>query len=225
MKQYLVIGLGSFGSSVLKTLYEAGEEVLGIDSEETEVQEIVNANYADNAIILDATDEKQLEKIGVKNFDIVFVCVGAIEPSIMITLNLKELGVKKLIAKASSKKHRKLLEKVGANQVIYPEEYMGKRTALIAMEPNMIEHLRFSQDFLLAEIKAPSIFWEKTILEANIRQNYNVNIVGIKKTSGKLIPNPTASTKLEKDDILIVVTDSKTANKLNGLIKKELKEI
>ncbi|MFA6708157.1 MAG: TrkA family potassium uptake protein [Fusobacterium sp.] len=224
MKQYLVIGLGSFGSSVLKTLYEAGEEVLGIDSKETEVQEIVNSNYAENAVILDATDDIQLKKIGVKNFDIVFVCVGAIEPSIMITLNLKELGVKKLIAKASSKKHRKLLEKVGANQVIYPEEYMGKRTALIAMEPNMIEHLRFSQDFLLAEIKAPSVFWGQTIIEANIRKNYNVNIVGIKKATGKLIPNPTANTKLEKDDILIVVTDSKTANKLNELIKKEFKE-
>lgn len=224
MKQYLVIGMGSFGTSVIKTLYEAGEEVLGIDIDDTVVQEIINNNLAENVLILDATDDIQLQKIGVTNFDMVFVCVGSIEQSIMITLNLKELGVKKLIAKASNKKHRKLLEKVGADQVIYPEEYMGKRTALVAMEPNMIEHLRFSQDFLLAEIKAPQALWDKTIIESNIRKNYNVNIVGVKKFSGILIPNPTADTKIEKEDILIVVTDSKTANKLDGELKKEFKE-
>lgn len=147
MKQYLVIGLGSFGTNVAKTLYEAGEEVVAIDSKDYIVQEAINSNYLENGLIMDATDDTQLKKLGISNFDIVFVCIGAVEPSMMICLNLKELGVKNLIVKASSKKHRKLLEKIGANQVIYPEEYMGRRAALVAMEPNMIEHLRFSQNF------------------------------------------------------------------------------
>ncbi len=224
MKQYLVIGLGSFGSSVVKTLYEAGKEVVGVDVKDYIVQELINVNSLENGLILDATDEIQLKKIGVTNFDTVFVCIGAIEPSMMVCLNLKELGVKNLIVKASSKKHRKLLEKIGANQVIYPEEYMGKRTALVAMEPNMIEHLRFSQDFLIVEIKAPALFWDKTLMESEIRKKYNANVVGIKKYNGKFIPNPSSEIKVEENDILIVVTDSKTANQLNGLVKKEFKE-
>lgn len=224
MKQYLVIGLGSFGSTVAKTLYEAGEEVVGIDVQDCIVQELINTNALENGLILDAADDTQLNKIGVRNFDTIFVCVGAIEPSLMICLNLKELGVQNLIVKASSKKHRKLLEKIGANQVIYPEEYVGKRTALIAMEPNMIEHLRFSQDFLIVEVKAPTVFWDKTLLESEIRKQYNANVVGIKKHNGKFVPNPNPHEKIEENDILIVVTDSKTANTLNGLVKKEFKE-
>lgn len=224
MKQYLVIGLGSFGSTVAKTLFEAGEEVVGIDVQDYVVQELINANVLENGLILDATDDTQLKKLGVTNFDTVFVCVGAVEPSMMICLNLKELGVQNLIVKASSKKHRKLLEKIGANEVIYPEEYVGKRTALVAMQPNMIEHLRFSQDFLIVEVKAPTIFWDKTLMESEIRKRYNSNVVGIKKHNGRFVPNPNPNEKIEENDILIVVTDSKTANALNGLVKKEFKE-
>ncbi len=224
MKQYLVIGLGSFGTSVAKTLYRAGEEVIGIDINEAIVQETVNNDEIENALSLDATDETQIKKLDVHTFDTVFVCVGAVEPSILITLNLKELGVKKIIVKAISKKHRKLLEKIGADQVIYPEEYMGKRIAMVAMEPNMIEHLRFSQDFLLAEVKTPQEFWNKTLIEADVRKKYNINIVGIKKQSGDLISNPDGNTVLEKGDVLIVVTDSKTANKMSEALKKDFKE-
>ncbi|MCI6153419.1 potassium channel family protein [Fusobacterium perfoetens] len=224
MKQYLVIGLGSFGTNVARTLYEAGEEVVGIDLDETIVQETINNDYLENALVLDATDEIQLKKLDVQSFDVVFICIGLIEPSIMITLNLKEMGVKKTIVKAINGKHRKLLEKIGADQVIYPEEYMGKRTALVAMEPNMIEHLRFSQDFLLVEVKAPLEFIGKNFIELDIRKNYNINVIGIKKISGRFIPNPTATTIIEKDDTLIVVTDTKSANKINDILKKEYKE-
>lgn len=220
MKQYLVIGLGSFGSTVAKTLYEAGEEVVGIEQQDHIMQELINAGYLENGLIMDATDDTQLSKIGIKNFDTVFVCIGAVEPSLMICLNLKELGVKNLIVKASSKKHRKLLEKIGANEVIYPEEYVGKRTALVAMEPNMIEHMRFSQDFLIVEVKAPDIFWNKTLIESEIRKKYNANVVGIKKYTGKFLPNPNPNEKIEKNDILIVVTDSKTAKVLKNLVEK-----
>jgi trk system potassium uptake protein TrkA len=217
MKQYLVIGLGRFGCSVAQTLYEANEEVLAVDSEEEQVQEAINTNIIENAVVIDATDENQLKDLGAANFDVAFVCIGAVEPSIMVTLNLKEMGVKKIIARAITRSHGKVLEKIGATKVIYPEEYMGRRVALLAMEPNMIEHLRFSQDFLLLEIKAPSIFWGKTLLEAEIRKKYNVNIVGIKKEDQRFTPNPNANTLIEKGDVLLVITDNKTAEYLENL--------
>ena len=103
MKQYLVIGLGRFGTSVAQTLYESNEEVLALDIDEELVQEAINSNIVDNAVVMDATDVKNLKELGVSNYDIAFVCTGDIEPSIMITLNLKELGIEKIIAKAVSK--------------------------------------------------------------------------------------------------------------------------
>lgn len=218
MKQYLVIGLGRFGTAVAKTLYESDAEVLAIDTDEDLVQEAINNNIVDNAIVVDATDEKELQDIGVANFDVAFVCIGSNQQaSIIITLILKEMGVKNIIAKAVTKTHGRVLEKIGANEVIYPEEYMGQRVARVAMEPNMLEHLRFSQDFLLVEVKAPSIFWNKTLMGLNIRDKYNVNIVGIKRMDGTLDASPKADTIIEKDDTLLVITDSKTANQLEGL--------
>ncbi len=217
-KQYLVIGLGRFGTSVAKTLYDAGEDVLAIDIDENLVQEAINNNIIDNAVTLDAEEERALKDIGAENFDVAFVCIGSnLQASIIITLILQEMGVKNIIAKAVTKSHGKVLGKIGATKVIYPEEYMGKRVALLAMEPNMIEHLRFSQDFLLVEVKAPSMFWNKSLMELGIRNNYNVNIVGIKKGNGTLDPSPKADSIIEKDDILLVITDAKTAKQLENL--------
>ncbi len=216
-KQYLVVGLGRFGTSVAKTLYEADADVVAIDADEDLVQEAINNNIVDNAVALDATDEKSLNSIG-SDFDVAFVCIGSNQQaSIIITLILKEMGIKNIIAKAVTKTHGKVLEKIGANKVIYPEEYMGKRVALLAMEPNMIEHLRFSQDFLLLEVKAPSVFWGKSLMELGVRNKYKVNVVGIKKKSGILNASPQADTIIEKEDVLLVITDSKTANQLESL--------
>lgn len=217
MKQYVVIGMGRFGSSVAETLYKANEEVIAIDESEDIIQEAINNGIVENAIVADATDDKELRKVGLEDFDVAFVCIGAIEPSIMITLNLKEIGVKKIIVKAVSRRHGKVLEKIGASQVIYPEEYMGKRAAMAAMDPNMIEHFRFSKDFLLAEIKSPESFWHKSLVELDVRKRYNVNIVGIKRGNGNFIPNLSPNTIIERGDILLVITDARTATELKNL--------
>ena len=191
---------------------------VAIDDNEDLVQEAINNDIVDNGVTLDATDEKEMSAIGAGNFDVAFVCIGSNQQaSIIVTLILKELGVKKIIAKAVTKIHGKVLEKIGADKVIYPEEYMGKRVALLAMEPNMIEHLRFSQDFLLLEVKAPSVFWGKSLLELGVRKKYSVNIVGIKKTNGVLNASPKADTVIENGDVLLVITDAKTANQLQNL--------
>ena len=112
----------------------------------------------------------------------------------------------------SKEESGKVLAKIGANKVIYPEEYMGRRVAQLAMEPNLVEHLRFSSDFLLLEVKAPSIFWGKSIIELDIRKKYNSNVVGIKKEDQSFNPNPLATTVIEKGDVLLVITDNKTAD-------------
>ena len=179
MKQYLVIGLGRFGRSVAKTLYESNQEVMAVDVSEDLVQDMINDYKVENAMVLDGTDLTSLQEIGAQNFDTAFVCMRNLESSILTTLNLRELGISKIIAKAGSREHGKVLEKIGASKIVYPEEYMGRRIAQLVMEPNMIEHLRFSSDFLLAEIKAPNLFWNKTLIQLNVRNKYNANIVAL----------------------------------------------
>lgn len=218
MKQYLVIGLGRFGTSVAKTLYEAGENILGIDVSEELVQDRINNNILKNAIIGDASDGKILKDIGAENFDVAFVCIGDIEASVMIALNLKELGIKSIIAKAINKKHGKVLTKIGATEIVYPEEHMGKRIAELTMNTDIIEHLKFSDNFVLVEVKAPSIFWNNSLIKLDVRNKYNINIVGIKKSKGEFLPNPTANVVIEEGDVLVIITDKKTLESFNKLI-------
>ena len=218
MRQYLVIGLGRFGESVAKTLYEAGENVLAIDISEELVQDKIDRNIIKNAVIGDASDEKILKDIGTENFDVAFICIGDIEASVMIALNLKELGIKTIIAKAINKKHGKVLIKVGATEIVYPEEHMGKRIAELTMNTDIIEHLKFTDNFVLVEVKAPSIFWNNSLIKLDVRNKYNINIVGIKKSKGEFIPNPTANVTIEEGDILVIITDKKTVESFNKLI-------
>ena len=218
MKQYLVIGLGRFGTSVAKTLYEAGENILGIDVSEELVQDRINNNILKNAIIGDASDGKILKDIGAENFDIAFICIGDIEASVMIALNLKELGIKTIIAKAINKKHGKVLTKIGATEIVYPEEHMGKRIAELIIDTDIKEHLKFSDNFVLVEVKAPSIFWNNSLINLDVRNKYNINIVGIKKAQKEFIPNPTANVIIEEGDILVIITDKKTVESFNKLI-------
>ena len=218
MKQYWVIGLGRFGTSVAKTLYEAGENILGIDVSEELVQDRINNNILKNAIIGDASDGKILKDIGAENFDVAFVCIGDIEASVMIALNLKELGIKSIIAKAINKKHGKVLTKIGATEIVYPEEHMGKRIAELTMNRDIIEHLKFTDNFVLVEVKAPSIFWNNSLIKLDVRNKYNINIVGIKKSKGEFLPNPTANVVIEEGDVLVIITDKKTVESFNKLI-------
>ena len=218
MKQYLVIGLGRFGTSVAKTLYEAGENILGIDVSEELVQDRINNNILKNAIIGDASDGKILKDIGAENFDVAFVCIGDIEASVMIALNLKELGIKSIIAKAINKKHGKVLTKIGATEIVYTEEHMGKRIAELTMNTDIIEHLKFTDNFVLVEVKAPSIFWNNSLIKLDVRNKYNINIVGIKKSKGEFLPNPTANVVIEEGDVLVIITDKKTVESFNKLI-------
>ena len=218
MKQYLVVGLGRFGLSIAKTLYENGESVLVMDSEEELVQEAINNNIIENGVTADATDPVVLKNLGINNFDVAFVCIGtSIEDSTLVTLTLKELGIPKVIAKAMTEPHGRVLAKVGADEVIYPEVYMGKRVALKEIEPNIVEHMKFTDNYILVEIKAPAKFANKTLLELELRKNYKANIIAIKRENGEMEIAPMGDSVIKKGDTLIVITDTQTSKKLEAL--------
>ena len=152
-KQFLIIGLGRFGSSIAKTIYELGHDVLAIDKDEEKVQEI--SDYVTHAVQMDSTDESILKTLGVTNFDVAVVTIGSnLQDSVMATLILKELGVKYIIAKANNELHAKVLTKIGADKVVLPERDMGTRVAHNLVSSNILDYIELSEEYSILEIEA-----------------------------------------------------------------------
>ena len=187
MKQYAVIGLGRFGSSVAKTLAEKGQQVLAIDSKEDVVQDL--AEYVTNAVCIDATDEKALKNIGAQSVDVAIVAIGkSLEASILVTLALKELGVPKIIAKAVSLDQGKVLEKLGVSLIVFPERDMGEKLANKLISPEVVEEINLSPEYSLFEIITPQEFIGKSLRDLEVRAKHSINIIAIKrqvKSSGR----------------------------------------
>lgn len=218
MNQFLVVGLGRFGRSVSKTLYENDATVLAIDKNEDLVQDAINNNVLDNAITLDATDMNTLKNLGIHNFDVAFVCIGTnIQDSILIALTLKEIGIKKVIAKALTEAHGKVLKKIGVDEIVYPEIEMGRRIALREVEPDMIEHIKFSDEHILLELKTPKSFVNKTLQQLELRKRFQINVIGIKKINGDITITPLPDTTIKTDDTLMLITNKKTLKQLKEL--------
>lgn len=209
-KQYAVIGLGRFGTALTRELHAEGAEVLAVDSDQDKVNDI--EPYCTQAICADATDEAVLEKIGIRNLDVVIVCIaGDIESSIFVTLTCKQLGVPQVIAKAQNERHRHVLKKIGADIVIVPEEEMGSKLAANLLKPNMIEIMSLSDNFRMVEIKTPLKWQHKTLIQLNLRNTEKVTIVLIKR-GNEIIVTPDAQCELLPEDILVIAgtyTDTK----------------
>ena len=209
-KQYGVIGLGRFGMALTRGLNAEGAEVLAIDSDPDKVNDI--EPYCTQAICADATDEAVLEKLGIRNLDVIIVCIaGDIEASIFITLTCKQLGVPQVIAKAQNARHRHVLKKIGADIVIEPEEEMGAKLAANLVKPNMIEVMSLSDNFRMVEIRTPIKWRHKTLLQLNLRNTEKVTIILIKR-GDDIIVTPGAQCELLPDDILVIAgtyTDTK----------------
>ena len=177
-QQYAVIGLGRFGISVARRLHEAGQEVLGIDVNEERIDDA--ELYVTHAVIADSTDEKALSAIGIRNFDCVIVAIGNdIQSSILTVMILKDLGVKKVIAKALGKLHGKVLDRIGADWIVYPERDMGERVANQLLSPNMLNYIELSKEYNIEEIMIPERMAEKSLRELNIRAKYNVSAIAV----------------------------------------------
>lgn len=207
MAGYLVIGLGTFGRSVAQTLYENGKMVLAIDQQEERVQKVIDDEIASDAITLDVTDENSIKKVVNDDFDTAFVCIGKnTQSSVFVTVILKEIGIKTIICKAKNELQGKILKKIGATSVVYPEETMAKETALGVIRPNITEHFKFSEKYRMFEIKAPKDFIGKNLIELNLRNKYEMNIIGIKsKEELNIMPLP--NTAISESDILLVIAN------------------
>ena len=226
-KQYGVIGLGRFGIALTKELHAEGADVLAIDSDPDKVNEI--EPYCTQAICADATDEAILDKIGIRNLDVIIVCIASdIESSIFITLTCKQIGVPKVIAKAQNERHRHVLKKIGADMVIVPEEEMGSKLAANLVKPNMIEIMSLSQNFRMVEIRTPQKWQHKTLIQLNLRNTEKVTIVLIKR-GDEIIVTPGGECELLPDDILVIAgtyTDTKRlSNKATETVLETLEEL
>ncbi|ERI90800.1 putative Ktr system potassium uptake protein A [Clostridiales bacterium oral taxon 876 str. F0540] len=214
-KQFVVIGLGSFGSSVARTLYTLGNEVLAVDSEETAVREI--ADYVTHAAQVDTSDEKSLKDLGISNFDVAVIGIGSdIQASIMATLIVKELGVKYIISKAHDERHAKLLYKIGADRVVFVERDMGVRVAHNIFASNILDYIELSPDYNIAEIAAPEEWYGRTLKDIDVRLNYGLSVIAIKKNHDVNIA-PKADDVIGKDDVVIAIGDNKELNKFENL--------
>ncbi|WCK55978.1 TrkA family potassium uptake protein [Aneurinibacillus sp. Ricciae_BoGa-3] len=202
-KSFAVIGLGRFGSSVVHYLHSSGYEVMAIDENEERVQ--MHADNATHAVQADSTDEQALQEIGIRNFDVVVVAIGVdIQANILTTLLLKELGVKRIVAKAQNPRHGQVLYKVGADRVVFPERDMGIRVAHNLISPNVLDFVELSPDYSVAEVSASEKMDGKTLIELNVRANFGVNVIAI-KTNHKFNIAPSPEDTIHKGDLLIVI--------------------
>ncbi|WP_312652931.1 TrkA family potassium uptake protein [Proteiniclasticum sp.] len=218
-KQFIVIGLGRFGQSVAKTLFDMGYDVLAVDDDETIVQEI--ADSVTHAVAMDATDEYALRTLGIRNFDIAVVSIGTnIQSSIMVTLNLKEAGVKKVVAKATNEMHAKLLSKIGADRVILPEMDMGIRVAHNLVSANILDFIELSPDYSIIEVTAPSHWMNQDIKTLDVRAKYGINIMAIKSEDNINI-SPSATDQIKEGDVLVIIGSIKDLSKIESLISND----
>ena len=206
-KQFAVIGLGRFGSSVCRTLHGLGHEVMGIDSHEEATRRAHAEEIATHIIQADSTDLYALDEVGMRTFDTVVVAIGSdMESSILTTLNLLDLGVGQVIAKASHDKHGKVLERIGGEtvRVVYPETQMGERVANSIGGTGIIESIELDPAYSIIEIPAPPELYGKTLHDADLRARFGVTVIAIKSRDSVNIA-PLGSDVIRPGDIIAVI--------------------
>lgn len=212
--KFAVIGYGSFGSNAAKTLFEKGHDVLVIDRDRERIA--AAKDFATNAVMTDSAVKENLEALGLQEVDVVIVSMGhEMEESILTTLYLRELGVRKILTKALSEDHAKVLEAVGATEVVYPEKDMAIRTALRLSSPNILEYLPLSNGITIQEIAPPDRFIGKSLRELDLINRYGVQVIAIKEIiPDNVIVIPRADFVLKDSDILVVIGEEKELAKL-----------
>lgn len=215
MKSFLVLGLGRFGTSIASTLSELEHDVLAVDSKNQIVNEM--ADHVTHVIQADAANEEFLKSLGIKNFDAIVVAIGDdIESSITSTLLLKELGASFVVAKAQNDLHAKLLYKVGADRVVFPERDMGIREANSLTSGNLVDMIELSPEYSIIETSIPESWVGKSISNIRVRSKYNINIIAIRKgKSLDMLPN--ADSTFTANDIIAVMGKNEDLEKLNKL--------
>lgn len=203
MKQYIVIGAGKFGSSVAVNMASMGQQVLVVDKDENKIQNI--ADKVTHAIIADATDEKTLKSLEIGNFDVAIIGIGTdIKSAMLVTLLAKEQGVEHIICKALDELQAKVLYKIGADRVVFPERDMGIRIAQNLLTSNILDSIELDPEYCILEITLREEWIGKTLKELNFRARYGLNVLAIKRGT-HLKVTPSAEEKLNVGDILVIL--------------------
>ena len=203
MKSFAVIGLGRFGTEVAKSLAELGNEVLAIDRDPEAIKDV--SSLVTYAVEADVMDEGVLKDLGISNMDAVVVSIGSnLEASVMATLLSKEIGVKRILAKAQTKLHGRLLKKIGADRIIYPEIEMGNRVAHNLTSKNILDYIELSPEFSIIELNAMEKWVGKSLKTLRLRNKYGVNVIAIKKDE-KINISPRSEDTIEEGDIIIII--------------------
>ncbi|MDY7032481.1 MAG: TrkA family potassium uptake protein [Thermodesulfobacteriota bacterium] len=214
MKQFAVIGIGNFGYYLATRLYEKGYDVLAMDRDPARIQEIKDA--VSQAVVADTTNRKTLEALEIKEMDAAVVCIGSVlSDSILTTLNLKDIGVKKIYAKAVSEPHGRILLKIGASEIFFPEKDIAVSLAEKLHNPNMLDYLPFLEGYSIIELVPPKEFAGKKLSELDLINRYGVQVIAIKE----LVPEhmnlvPKGQSVIKDSDILILLGSNIGLDKL-----------
>lgn len=213
-KRFAIIGLGRFGSSVARTLNEMGQNVLAIDTDPEIVNEL--AARIQRVVRADTTDPAALRALRIAEFDTVVVAVGDdVEASVITCLNCKDLGVKTIVAKAQDEAHGRVLERLGVDRVVYPQRDMGARVAHNISAGGLIDFVRLSDNYGMAELETPETMVGHSLGELDMRNRFGLNVMAIKRRH-KIIVSPTAEHRLAEKDILIVIGEAGGIDRLQG---------
>jgi len=213
-KKFLVIGLGNFGMSVAQSLTRMGHDVLGVDADAEVVEKA--KEHVTHALQLDGTDVEALRSLSIPDFDFCVVGRGTdLADSILITMNLKELGAKFVAAKALSEVQGKILQRVGADEIVFPEWDMGRRFAQKLVAPNVMEHITLWGQYAVEEIRVPKTMVGRTLAQLDLRSKYQVNVLAVMK-DGILVPLPGADDVIPEGGVLVVVGNEDSLRRLRN---------
>lgn len=206
MKSYMVIGMGRFGAEVARRLCQLGCEVLAVDTNSELIQTI--SPDVTHAVVADGRDKGVLRALGAAEFDCAVVGIGdSLADSVLITLNLKELGVPKVVCKAHDETHRQVLKKLGADQIVIPEQEQAYRLARSLSSQNVLDYIELSEDYGIIDLPAPDSWAGKSLRELNVRAKLGVNILAVKRDQAINV-SPAADYAISKGDILVILGDT-----------------
>ena len=215
MKSYIVIGLGRFGAEVARRLCELGCEVLAVDNHADLVQQI--STDVTHAVVADARDKEVLRALGAKEFDCAIVAIGgSLADSVLATMNVKELGIPKVVCKAHDETHRQVLRKLGADQVVIPEQEQAVRLARSLSSHNVLDYIELSSEYGIVEVPAPKSWVGKSLKELNVRAKLGLNILAVKQ-GRNINVSPAADYPIAQADILVVLGDTAALEKVQKL--------
>ncbi len=219
-KEFVVVGLGRFGAQVARTLAGMGRNVMAIDRDEKRVNAL--ASVVTHVVQADAADDETVGSLGLEEFDTAIVAIGNdLEASVLVTLMLKEMGIKEVVAKASSEKHGKLLARVGADRVIFPERDMAERLARSMVSENLLDYLELTPDVSIAELTVGEKLHGETLRNLNLISRFGVTIMALRRHDKDVRVSPSADDVLQVGDIIVIIGTNQDIRRLQSWMAGE----